>query len=167
MVKIRPFESADAGKLAELCNNKKIFDNLRDYIPYPYTLQDARDFINHCQVHDPPMNYAILHGDELCGAIGLVPQTDVYTGSAEIGYWLGEPYWGKGIMTRAVRLMVSYGFEKLDLRRIFTSVFAHNPASARVLEKAGFQFEGTGRKAVIKNGIVRDELRYAILKTTS
>ncbi len=162
-VSLRPFRDEDAETVARLCNNKKIFDNVRDFFPYPYSLQDARDFITHCQVHSPPLNMAVIYQGELAGAIGLVTQTDVYTGTAEIGYWLGEPYWNKGIMTRAVRLMVDYAFTTLKLRRVFTAVYAYNSASMRVLEKAGFQPEGIGKNAIIKNGKVWDEHRFAIL----
>lgn len=162
-VKLRPFQAEDANVVADLCNNEKIFKNLRDFFPSPYSLQDAHDFISHCQVHSPPLNMAIIHKEKLSGAIGLVTQTDVYTGSAEIGYWLGEPYWNRGIMTRALQLMVEYAFNTLGLRRIFTGVYEYNTASMRVLEKAGFQKEGISKKAIIKNGEVWDEHRFAIL----
>lgn len=165
-ISLRPFVKEDAEAVARLCNNRKIFDNLRDLFPHPYTLQDAKDFIRHCQVHDPLLNFAIEYNKELAGTVGLLPQTDVYTGTAEIGYWIGEPYWGKGIMAEAVRQMVDYGFNKLGLRRIFTGVFEHNRRSMRVLEKAGFVREGIAKKALIKNGIIRDEHRFAIIRDT-
>lgn len=165
-IQLRPFRTEDAEAVAGLCNNQKIYDNLRDLFPHPYTLQDARDFIRHCQVHDPVLNFAIQYKEELAGAVGLLPQTDVYTGTAEIGYWLGEPFWGKGIMAEAVRQMVDYGFNTLGLRRIFTGVFEHNRRSMRVLEKAGFVREGIAKKALVKNGIIRDEHRFAIIRET-
>lgn len=99
----------------------------------------------------------------LAGVVGLVPQTDVYRISAEIGYWLGESFWGKGIMTEAVKRMVDYGFNHLNLVRIFTGVFDFNKGSQRVLEKAGFQLECIFRKALIKNGVVCDEYRFAVI----
>ena len=159
---LRPFQPEDAERVALLCNNKQIFDSLRDYFPHPYSLQDARDFIKGCQARNPVLNFAITASQEVVGAIGVIPQTDVYTGTAEIGYWLGEPFWGKGIMTEAVRQMVSYGWETLSLRRIFTGVFDFNKASMRVLEKAGFELEGICKKSVLKNGVIRDEYMYAI-----
>ncbi len=161
-IALRPFNLEDAERVAVLCNNKRIFDNLRDFFPHPYSLQDAVDFIKGCQARKPVLNFAVTANQEVAGAIGLIPQTDVYTGTAEIGYWLGEPFWGQGIMTEAVRRMVSYGWETLQLRRIFTGVYDYNKASMRVLEKAGFHFEGICRKSVLKNGVIRDEYMYAI-----
>jgi len=166
IVKLREFRETDKITLTSLCNNKKIHDNLRDMLPFPYLETDAEYFINLCQNENPKANLAIEFKGEFAGVIGLGLQTDVYKISAEIGYWLGEPYWGKGIATHAVGLMVNYGFSQLGLVRLFSSVFDYNKASLRVMEKAGFQLEGIFRKAVLKNGNLCDEYRFAKLNTS-
>ncbi len=155
----------DAEPLALLANNKRIWDCVRDHMPHPYTLEDARAFIERSEEEEPPHTFAIINAENrLCGVISLIPQDDVYRISAEIGYWIGEPYWGQGIATQAVALMTLYGFEQLNLERIFAGVFDFNLASMKVLEKNGYQKEGVLRKAAIKNGVIRDEHRYAILR---
>ena len=141
MIKLRELEITDKKKLAELCNNKKIWDNLRDYMPFPYTEDNANDFIKYCQGENPQYTFAIEYNGEFVGTIGLVRQTDIYKLTAEIGYWIGEPYWGMGIATKAVQLITEYGFNELGLVRIYTGVFAFNKASQRVLEKVGFKLE--------------------------
>lgn len=158
---LRPLVDSDKNRLAELCNNKKIWDNLRDSIPFPYTVNDAVNFIKLCQKQDQNVTFAIEFKGELCGVIGLVKQTDIYKHSAEIGYWIGEPFWGKGIATAAVNLIVGYGFNDLNLVRIYTAVFDFNKASQKVLRKAGFILEGIFDKSVSKNGRIFDEYRYA------
>lgn len=160
---LREFRDTDAGQLAALCNNKKIWDNVRDYLPFPYSESNANEFIRCCQGENPRTTFAIAYNGQFAGTIGLVPQLDVYRLTAEIGYWLGEPFWGKGITTRAVKLMVDYGFNTLKLVRIFTGVFGFNKASQRVLEKAGFTLECIAEKAVFKNNTIVSEYRYAIL----
>lgn len=163
-IRLRPFREDDAPVLARLFNNKKIWNNIRDYIPHPYLEQDAREFIGFCKKEDPQTTFGVEYDRELVGAVGLVPQTDVYRISAEIGYWLGEPFWGNGIMTEAVRQMVDYGFKHLNLIRIYSGVFDFNKGSQRVLEKAGFKRECVFEKALIKNGQICDEYRYALVK---
>ena len=162
--KLREFMDSDIPILAELCNNKKIWDNLRDMLPYPYLEKDAEYFIGICRNENPKTTFAIEHNGEFAGCIGLVLQKDIYKMSAELGYWIGEPYWGKGIATSAVNKIVDYGFGKLGLIRIYSGIFEFNKASQRVLEKAGFQLEGIFRKSVHKNGKICDEYRYAIIK---
>lgn len=164
---LRPFTIADSKKLAELCNNKMIWDNLRDYIPFPYSEINAKDFIQSCQTENPQLTFAIEFNNELVGTIGLVKQTDIYKFTAEIGYWIGQPYWGKGITTNAVQLITEYGFHTLGLQRIFSGVFDYNKASQRVLEKAGFKLEGIFEKAVIKNNKICDEYRYGLINKTN
>lgn len=162
-IKLRPFQKSDSKRLSELINNKKIWDNLRDYVPFPYSEKDASEFIDYCRQQNPQTSFAILYHEELAGSISLVRQSDVYSLTAEIGYWLGEPYWGLGIMTNAVRLITEYGFSTLNLVRIYTGVFDFNKASQRVLAKAGYQLEGIFERSVIKNNKICDELRYAII----
>ena len=162
-VKLRGFNDNDRLKLAELCNNIRIWNNVRDFLPSPYTEQNALEFIHICQQEDPANTFAIEYRGALAGCIGLVQQSDVYRLSAEIGYWIGEPFWGLGIATSAVKLLTEYGFNQLGLVRIYSGVFDFNKASQRVLEKSGFKMEGIFEKAVIKNGQICDEYRYAKL----
>lgn len=163
-VKIRPFRLEDAPRMAELANNPKIAINLRDAFPHPYSLADAETFIKMCMTHNPTQAFAIEYNGEYAGNIGLHPETDVYRKSAEIGYFLGEPYWGKGIMTEAVKQMVKYGFANLDIVRIHTGIFEYNVASQRVLEKCGFKKEAVFEKAIFKNNRLWNEVRYALLE---
>jgi len=160
IVGIRSLISEDISELAKLANNKKVWDNLRDYIPFPYNENDAEFFINLTEQENPKQSFGIIFKGKLCGVIGLVMQKDVYRKSAEIGYWLGEPYWGKGIATKAVKLITDYGFNKLDLNRIYTGVFAFNIASMKVLEKNGYEKEGVFKNAIIKNEKIYDEHRF-------
>jgi RimJ/RimL family protein N-acetyltransferase len=162
-LKLRPFEKTDSAVLADLCNNRKIWNNLRDYIPSPYTEEDARAFIFQCRQESPQYTFVIEYRGKFVGSIGLVRQADVYKMNAEIGYWLGEPYWKQGIATRAVRLMTDYGFTRLELVRIFAGVFAFNRGSQRVLEKAGYALECIVENAIVKNGMLCDEYRYGFL----
>jgi len=160
---LRPFRLEDRDKLAIICNNKKIWDNVRDFLPHPYTEKDASEFIYLCQMEVPQTTFAILYRGELAGCIGLVPQTDVYRLGAELGYWIGEPFWGKGIATEAVKMITGYGFQQLGLKRIHSGVFDFNKASRRVLEKSGFKLEGIFERSVVKNGRICDEYRFAKL----
>ncbi len=122
------------------------------------------EFRNICQDENPPVTFAVDYKGELAGCIGLVKQTDVYKLTAEIGYWIGEPYRGLGIATKAVELITEYGFRQLNLVRIYSGVFDFNVASQRVLEKSGFKLEGIFEKSIIKNGRICDEFRYAKTK---
>lgn len=163
-LKLRPFKDSDSIKLSELCNNKKIWDNLRDYIPYPYSENNAIEYIEHCNKENPQLTFAIEFKGEFVGSIGLIKQQDVYKLTAEIGYWIGEPFWGMGITTRAVRLITNYGFNNLGIIRIYSGVFDFNKASQRVLEKSGFKLECIFEKSVYKNNKICDEYRYGLIK---
>jgi len=163
-VRLRPLRYADKERLAKLANNKKIWNNLRDMFPYPYTQEDAVKFLDSVKQQEPQVTFAIEYEFSFAGVLGLFLQTDVYCKSAEIGYWIGEPFWGKGITTSAVKLAVTYGFETLNLNRLFAGIFEGNEASKRVLEKCGFQLEGIFRNAVFKNNKILDEYRYGIVK---
>jgi len=162
-IRLRPFRLSDADKLTEMANNKKISLNLRDGFPHPYTRHDAVTFIQHCLDMHHPTFFAIEFKGEHVGNISLAPCQDVYRKSAEIGYFIAEPYWNKGIASAAVKVIVQFGFSNLGLMRIHTGVFEYNTASQRVLEKCGFVKEGIFRKAVFKEGELWDEVRYAIL----
>lgn len=161
LLTLRSFNEEDNTRLAELCNNKNIWNNVRDYLPFPYTVQHAAEFIALCRQEIPQTTFAIEFKGELAGCVGLVRQTDIYRLNAEIGYWIGEPYWGLGIATKAVELITAYGFEKLKLIRIYSGVFDFNKASQRVMEKAGFKLECISEKSIIKNGMICNEYRYA------
>jgi len=164
MVKLRDFEKSDSKRLVSLLNNKNIWDNLRDYIPYPYTEKDAIEYIDFCNSQKPITYFAIEYNGELVGSIGLILQRDVYRKSAEIGYWIGESYWGKGITSKAAKLIVDYGFKKLDIVRIYTGIFDYNIASQKVLTNNGFVNEGVFKNAIFKNGKLCDEVRFSIIK---
>ena len=162
-VSLRSFTLDDAAAMTALADNPLIAQNLRDGFPNPYTLQDAERFLKMATSMDPQSFFAIEYQGVYVGNISLMPGTDVYRKSAEIGYFIGEPYWGKGIATAAVKLIIDYGFKQLGLSRIHTGVYEYNPASMHVLEKCGFQKEGVFRKSVFKKGQLWDEVRYALL----
>lgn len=162
-ISIRHLRKRDAERLAEYGNNKKIWDNLRDYMPYPYTLNDAYDFIDSLTDNKTNNAFAVCLDDEFVGVMGYNIQSDIYRESAEIGYWLGEPYWGKGITSKALKLAIDHAFEVSKMKRLFTAVFEYNEASIRVLEKAGFINEGRARKSIIKNEQFYDEIKFGLL----
>jgi len=160
-VSIRALKIDDAPRMAELANNKKISINLRDAFPYPYTINDAESFINLCVNQNPTTIFAIEYNGLYVGNIALIKGTDVYSKSAEIGYFIGEPYWNKGIVTQAVNLITDFGFKSLGIVRIHTGVFEYNIPSQRVLEKCGFIKEAIFKNAIFKNGKLFNEVRYA------
>lgn len=162
---LRPWRSTDADDVFFYANNKKIADNLRDGFPYPYTRDNAVGFIAAVsQDDDKHCCRAIEVQGQAIGSIGVFFKDDVYRKSAEIGYWLGEPFWGRGIMSRAIRQMAEDIFNRYDVVRIFAEPYAYNMGSRRALEKAGFQLEGVLRKSVYKNGKIYDSCIYALLK---
>ncbi|MEM6318113.1 MAG: GNAT family protein [Bacteroidota bacterium] len=163
MVQLRKLTLADKPALAQLANNKKLWDNLRDVMPHPYSEADAQFFIDLKAKDDPQQNFAITYQREFCGVIDVIPQQDVYRKTGEIGYWIGEPFWRKGIATEAIRQAVRYGFDVLRLHRIEAKVFEYNVGSKRVLEKNGFQLEGIARQAVYKNEQFWDAYCYGLL----
>ena len=168
-VNIRPWRIDDASDLAEAINNKKVLDNLRDGISYPYTEKDAEGFINAALAAEKDSQYAfaITYDGKVVGSIGVFRKENIHRLTAEMGYYIAEPYWGKGITTEAVKRMCDLVFENTDIIRIFAEPYAFNNASCRVLEKAGFQFEGVLRQNAIKNGQPVDMRMYAILKPPS
>jgi len=163
---LRRLQETDAPALSQLANNKKVWDNLRDQLPHPYSMVDARYFITLIRQEPVPVSFAITYNGVFCGVIGLVPQQDVYRKTAEIGYWLGEPFWNRGIATRAVKLITAYGFKELGFLRIHTGIFEYNNGSMKVLEKNGYIKEGIFKKSIFKNEQIWDEHRYAKLNTT-
>ena len=165
-VSIRLWEMSDAEALAKALNNKKIQDNLRDGLPFPYTVPDAEDYISSMLKADPAATYArtITVDGAVAGSIGVFRKDNVHRLTGEMGYYIAEEYWGEGVMTEAVRQMCAWIFGNTDIIRIFAEPYAANAASCRVLEKAGFAFEGTMRKNAVKNGVVIDMKMYAIIK---
>lgn len=133
--------------------------------PHPYTVEHARSFINMANRDNPVHIFAIEVAGEAAGGIGIHPQSDIHIKNAELGYWLAEKYWGKGIITEAVKQMVDFAFRTYDINRVFARPFSNNPASQRVLEKAGFKLEAKIAGAIFKNGETLDELIYAFRKT--
>lgn len=162
---LRKWRASDADSIVKYANNKKIADNLRDGFPHPYVLADAQNYIRSMSPDsDARICLAIEAGGEAVGSIGVFLKEDVYRKSAEIGYWLGEPFWGHGIMTEAIRQMCGMAFERLDIVRIYAEPFAYNAGSRRALEKAGFILEGVLRKSICKNGQIHDSCIYALVK---
>lgn len=160
---LRGFRASDAASLARYANNRNISRNLRDGFPYPYAVEDAHRFLG--KFENNPLVFAIDVGGEAVGGIGVHPFDDVYRRGAELGYWLGEPFWGRGIVTRAVSAITAHAFQqRADLVRVQASVFSWNAASARVLEKAGYQREGVLRQSVFKDGVLGDSIMYAKLR---
>jgi RimJ/RimL family protein N-acetyltransferase len=162
---LRPWRSDDAQSLAEGANNRNVWLTLRDFMPHPYTLADAEAYLRSVAEEGPKFSLCIEVDGKAAGAIGLRFESDVHRLTAELGYWLAEPFWGRGVMSEAVAGLVEHAFQTFALRRIFASVYANNPASARVLEKAGFVFEGRMRQNVIKDGQILDSLLYAKVRT--
>lgn len=163
---IREWNIEDAASLAELLNNKNILNNLRDGLPYPYTQNDAQEYITAMLEADKTKTFAfaITDGQQLAGSIGVFRCDNIHFRTAEMGYYIGEAYWGKGIGTSAVKQACDYVFQNSDILRIFAEPFAYNVASCRVLEKAGFSFEGLLRKNAVKNGQVLDMKMYARIR---
>ncbi|HEY2474512.1 MAG TPA: GNAT family protein [Candidatus Cybelea sp.] len=160
-VLLRAPRLADAEAIAKHANNREVWLNLRDVMPHPYSVADAREFIDRVKEEAPRLLFSIDLKGEVVGGIGLVPGTDIERYSAEVGYWLGPQYWSRGIATAALERICRYGFDELGLLRVFAMPIAWNAASFRVLEKAGFQREGIMRNACVKDGKVVDMVLYA------
>jgi ribosomal-protein-alanine N-acetyltransferase len=158
---IRDWLPEDGPSIVQHANNWNVWVNLRDSFPHPYTLQDWEAWFRSVKNATPAAQFAIVVDGAAVGAIGLHFKRDVYRRSAEIGYWLGEAYWGKGIMTEALMAVTDYAFSKFGLCRIYAGVFEGNVASMKVLEKAGYAFEARLKKNVTKNGKTLDEFLYA------
>jgi [ribosomal protein S5]-alanine N-acetyltransferase len=158
---VRSWELGDVASLVRNADNRKIWLNLRDRFPQPYKTDDAVSFIRRVHAARPETTFAIAVDGLAVGGVGFMLQEDVERVSAEVGYWLGEPYWGRGICTEALRAVTQYAMEHHGLTRIFALPFAHNVASCRVLEKAGFSVEGRLRRSAIKDGRIVDQVLYA------
>ncbi len=164
-VVIRELNESDLPKLAEYANNEKVSINLRDAFPNPYIIEDAKKFLEVIEKQSQKTFFAIEYKGDYVGNISLLVGNDVYRNSAEIGYFIGEPFWNKGIMTKAVNLITEFGFKNLGIIRIHAGVFEFNKSSQRVLEKCGFEKEAVFKKSVTKKGVIYNEIRYAKLKS--
>jgi ribosomal-protein-alanine N-acetyltransferase len=160
---VRSWRTSDADSLLQHANNYKIWLNLRDAFPHPYTRQDARAYIRSVRERVPETTFAIAVGDEAVGSIGFVLRHDVERVSAEIGYWLAEPFWGRGITTEALVAVTRFAIDTHGLTRIYALPFAWNVASCRVLEKAGYVLEARLRQSAIKDGKITDQMQYAFI----
>ena len=161
---VRSWRLDDTASLVRHANNRKVWRNLRDRFPYPYTSSDAEAFLRSVIGTTPETSFAIAVDGAAVGGIGLTLADDIHRRSAELGYWLGEEYWGRGITSAAVRAVTDYAFAHYDLVRIWAGVFHWNPASMRVLEKAGYTREATLRKSAFKDGQLVDEVIFAVVR---
>lgn len=163
---LRKWKKEDAESVAIAANNKAIADNLRNVFPNPYTMDDATWYVNDCieKADAKQITRAIVVNGKAVGSIGVFIKEDVYEKSAELGYWLAEAYWRKGIMSCAVKEICKDAFTMFDIERIFAEPFERNSGSRGVLEKAGFTYEGTLRNSVYKNGILQSSCMYSLLR---
>lgn len=166
MIELRDIIQANPTEIQRLANNHAVAKNLRDAFPFPYTFEDAQHFLELASSDKLGKVFGIYHQDIFIGTGGLIPGQDVHRINAEIGYWIGEDYWGKGYATSAVKLMVEYAFEELGLLRVYACVFGFNVASMRVLEKSGFEKEAIIKSSIIKEGNVYDEYLYSVRKSS-
>ena len=161
---IRELIPSDADAMARYGNNRKVWLQLRDRFPHPYRRQDAEAFLHRVAQQSPTTVWCIDVAGEAAGTIGIVPGTDVERIGAEIGYWLGEPFWGRGIMTEVVRAVTLECLERFQLARVFAVPYVTNAASCRVLEKVGYVCEGRLRRSALKDGQLLDQLMYAYVR---
>lgn len=163
-LRVRSWRKDDLKALVRHANNPNIARNLRDQFPYPYTRQDGIDYLDYVRSLDSETSFALEFDGEAVGGIGFLLGSDIARRSAEMGYWVSEIYWNRGLATRAALAASNWAFERYKLTRIFAQVFAENTASMRVLEKAGFEAEGVMRRSAVKNGVVLDQVLYAKVK---
>jgi RimJ/RimL family protein N-acetyltransferase len=159
---LRKWQASDLDSLVKHANNINVAKFLTNQFPHPYTKADGERFLETAMSHNPVRIFAIVVEGEAVGAIGAFPQDDIHCMNAEMGYWLSEEFWGRGIVTEAIKRTVEYCFQTFPVSRIFARPFGNNPASQRILEKAGFRLESRFDKILLKNGELLDELVYAI-----
>jgi [ribosomal protein S5]-alanine N-acetyltransferase len=157
---LRPFAPGDEESLVPMANDRDVWINLRDRFPHPYTREHAVAYIADAAAQQPARSFAICVDDRAVGGISILMQPDIARVSGEIGYWLGKPYWGRGIMTPVVRALTRYAIDTFAFTRVFAVIGTHNDGSRRVLEKAGFVREGHLLRSYIKDGVVGDEYVY-------
>jgi RimJ/RimL family protein N-acetyltransferase len=158
---LRPLVASDAISLATHANDRDVWLNLRDRFPHPYTVRDAERYIASLDAEERPTSFGVVIDGEAAGTIGLVPGEDIARRTAEVGYWLGRRFWGRGVVTEALRAVTDHAFAELDMHRVFAVPFVHNAASRRVLEKAGYVLEGRMRRSALKAGEILDQWLYA------
>lgn len=166
-VSIRPWKPDDLVSLTAYANNIKVWNQLRNFFPYPYTESNARAWLQSVADVSPATAMAVDLEGEAIGGISIGLNSDVYVLSAELSYWLGEPFWGKGYATEAVGLMTEYAFSHFTIVRLYAEVFENNKASMKVLEKNDYVLEGIHRKAILKNNILMDDYIWARLQRTN
>ena len=162
MIQLCKIENESPWVISKLANNYEIAKNLRDIFPHPYTIDNAVSFIELAKTGELGLVFGIYSENEF---IGWNPQSDVYRINAEVGYWIGEPYWRNGYATETVKLLVEMAFNQLGMQRVYANIFEYNIASMKVLEKVGFEKEATIKSSVIKKGQIFDEHIYSIRKT--
>ena len=162
MVTLKEIQQASTVAIQQLANNPLIAQNLKDVFPHPYALANAEEFIALAKQGVLGYVFGIFVADTFIGVCRVVPQGDIYRNNAEIGYWIGEPYWGKGYATQTVQLLTNFAFNELQVLRVFAGVFSPNKASMRVLEKAGYTLEAVLKSAIVKNGVILDEHLFRI-----
>lgn len=163
-ITLRPWHINDLDALVTLANNKNIAQYMADVFPHPYTAEKGKAFIEFANSNPTSSIFAIIVNNKPVGSIGLHLQTDILRKNAEIGYWLGEEHWGKGVMTKAIEYIIGYGFKNLDIVRIFARIYGTNIASQKVVEKSNFKLEAKFEKTIFKNNEFLDELIYAVRK---
>lgn len=163
-VVLRKWKREDAQQLAALANNKNIWLNVRDRFPHPYSVLNALQWMEQHKNEQPQQHFCIEYKRSVAGGAGIIVKDDIYKKSIEIGYFIGEPFWNKGIATKAVNLLLHYIAHNFDVVRIYAEVFEHNKASMNVLLKNGFYLEGIRKNAVIKNGVIMSD--YVWVKLT-
>lgn len=163
-ISLRAWKISDLNNLIQYANNPQIAENLTNAFPHPYTKEAGLKFIEMAQSQSPTHIFAICINNEAIGGIGVHPQQDIHEKCIEMGYWLAEPFWGKGIMSNAVKQMIDYTFKNFDVIRLYARPFSSNIGSQKVLEKSGFTHEATLKKSIYKNGIYLDELIYSVVK---
>ena len=161
---LRAWRETDLESLVKYANNPNIAEHLTNAFPHPYTEENGQAFIQYANSAEPLHIFAIEIDGEAVGGIGIHPQTDIMCKNAELGYWLAEPFWGNGIVSKAIAQMVDYGFSTFDIVRIYARPFGSNLASQKVLEKNGFVLEARIAQNIFKNGVFQDELIYAVRK---
>jgi [ribosomal protein S5]-alanine N-acetyltransferase len=161
-IAFRPWALSDIETLAQHANNKKIADNMRDRFSHPYTMEAAANFLEKALQFNPCQVFAVTANNEVCGSVGIFPKDDIERMNAEVGYWIAEPFWGRGIGTKALKFIIDYGFKTFAITRIFAIPFPHNIASQHVIQKSGMVLESVIKDCLIKNDVVMDEIIYAI-----
>ncbi|RHX86224.1 GNAT family N-acetyltransferase [Leptospira stimsonii] len=164
---LEPISEKHADTIAIHANSQNVFSGLRGAFPFPYLLQDALDYIRACLRDSRSRTFAIVLEEKAIGVINLLFKEDVYRFNAEIGYWIGEEFWNRGIITKAIASIINIAYTEHGLHRVYAEVFSNRPASAKALEKNGFVLEGTQREAVFKNGVFLDQWIYSRLRTPS